>query len=194
LTHRYLELPDSAARRFIPNATAYRCNVKIVGFDVTSFSRRLNTDFQMPVRSSISQAFLQSARLVAGGTDEELLLWTVVNLRKKKSLPAVMTWSSMWPDDLRRLFVFVVILAQLWIADEHRWHQEREANSRCEAWGRTFFPTLTRSDGVRHYSARVQKDWYAQQTPHTAWEIAFFGTSGHQGGRNSVKQLLGDAT
>lgn len=45
---------------------------------------------RMLCRPEHRNAFLQSARLVAGVDDEEILLWAVVNMRKKKSLPAVM--------------------------------------------------------------------------------------------------------
>lgn len=45
---------------------------------------------RMLCKPEYRNAFLQSARLVAGMDDEETLLWEVVNLRKKKSLPAVM--------------------------------------------------------------------------------------------------------
>jgi len=44
----------------------------------------------MLCKPAYRNAFLHSARLVAGVDDEETLLWAVVNLRKKKSLPAVM--------------------------------------------------------------------------------------------------------
>ncbi len=42
------------------------------------------------VRPRIEELFLEAARLVVGVDDEETILWAVVNLRKKKSLPAVM--------------------------------------------------------------------------------------------------------
>lgn len=45
---------------------------------------------RMLCRPEYRNAFLHSARLVAGVDDEESLLWAVVNLRKKRSLPAVM--------------------------------------------------------------------------------------------------------
>jgi hypothetical protein len=45
---------------------------------------------RMLCKPEYRNAFLQSARLVADVQDEEALLWAVVNLRKKKSLPAVM--------------------------------------------------------------------------------------------------------
>ncbi len=37
---------------------------------------------------SLRTLFLESAQLATGSNDEEQILWAVVNLRKKKALPA----------------------------------------------------------------------------------------------------------
>ena len=47
-------------------------------------------DDRMLCRPKYRDAFLHAAKLVTGVEDEETLLWSVVNLRKRKSLPAVM--------------------------------------------------------------------------------------------------------
>lgn len=45
---------------------------------------------RMICKPEFRNAFLVAARLVTGIDDEETLLWSIVSLRKKKSLPAVM--------------------------------------------------------------------------------------------------------
>lgn len=45
---------------------------------------------RMICKPEYRNAFLAAARTVSDMNDEETILWAVVNLRKKKSLPAVM--------------------------------------------------------------------------------------------------------
>ena len=45
---------------------------------------------RMLCRPALRQEFLAAARAVCGCDDEETILWDTVNLRKKKSLPAVL--------------------------------------------------------------------------------------------------------
>ena len=45
---------------------------------------------RMICKPDCRNAFLQAARLVTGVDDEETLLWSIVSMRKNKSLPAVM--------------------------------------------------------------------------------------------------------
>jgi len=46
---------------------------------------------RMLCRPEVRNAFLTSARLATGLADEESILWGIVSLRKKKSIPKVLS-------------------------------------------------------------------------------------------------------
>ena len=76
----------------MPNVTQQPCmNIDALRDTWLMFQREHDCSVdRMLCNPEYRNAFLQSARLVSGMDDEQTLLWAVVNLRKKKTLPAVM--------------------------------------------------------------------------------------------------------